>query len=122
MRPFLFVTCVLAAGLVAAAAPADPPRSIPVTVTVVGKGQIRIIVSDGTSKPFDSSDNRKLFDGHARAGDRLDLRSLSGSVCVDHTFGSLRESQWAGPSIWSGSGSVFSGVRNLDGAVSTDEP
>jgi hypothetical protein len=122
MRRLLFVSCLLAAALVAVASPADPVRSTPVTVTVVGKGQIRIVVSDGTSKPCDSSDNRKLFDGHAKAGERLDLRSLSGSVCVDHTFGSLRESQWAGASIWSGSGSVFSGVRSLDGLVSTDEP
>jgi hypothetical protein len=47
---------------------------------------------------------------------------MTGSVCVDHTYGAFRESLWAGASIWSGSGAGFSGVHALHGSVSTDEP
>jgi hypothetical protein len=91
-------------------------------VAVVGRGQIRLVVADGTSLPCDASGNRILFAGHVTAGDEIKLSAASGSVCVDHTYGSLRESQWAGLSIWSGSNSGWSGVRSLSGSVSTDEP
>jgi hypothetical protein len=47
---------------------------------------------------------------------------MTGTVCVDHTYGAFRESLWAGASIWSGSGAGLSGVRTLHGSVSTDEP
>ena len=50
------------------------------------------------------------------------MASATGSVCVDHTYGSLRESQWAGANIWSGSNAGWSGVRSLAGSVSTDDP
>jgi hypothetical protein len=102
-------------------APADS-RTTPVTVEVVGKGRIRVVVADGSSRPCDGSDNHVLFSGHAKAGDEIKVTSTTGSVCVDHTYGSLRESQWAGANIWSGSGAGFTGVRALSGSVSTDEP
>jgi hypothetical protein len=105
------------------AAPADTSAPVPVTVAVVGHGEIRLLVADGTARPCDSSDGRVLFNGHVKAGDEIKLLSLTGSVCVDHTYGSLRESQWAGASIWSGSGG-WPGAREavIRGAISTDEP
>jgi hypothetical protein len=102
--------------------PADYTPPTPVTVGVVGKGTIRLLVADGSSRPCDASDNHVLFSGHAKAGDEIKVASATGSVCVDHTYGSLRESQWAGATIWSGSNSGWTGARSLAGAVSTDDP
>lgn len=108
----------------AAPAPAEPAStaSTPVTVDVVGKGKIRLVVADGSSRPCDASDNHVLYDGHVRAGESIKVISVTGSVCVDHTYGSLRESQWSGAAIWSGSGAAWSGARALHGSVSTEEP
>ena len=126
MSPRLPVHALFAAlllGTLATDAAAEPERTTtPVRVAVVGQGRIRVVVADGTSRPCDASGNRVLFDGRASAGETLDLASTTGSVCVDHTYGRLRESQWAGASIWSGSSSVWSGARTLDGSVSTEAP
>jgi hypothetical protein len=113
----LLATCSLAHE-----APAETTPPTRVTVTVTGHGQIRLIVADGATRPCDASGNRILFDRHATAGDEIGLAAATGSVCVDHTYGSLRESQWAGASIWSGSGAGWTGVRSISGSVSTDEP
>jgi hypothetical protein len=69
------------------------------------------------SRPCDASDNRMLFNGHARAGDEVRLSSATGSVCVDHTYGKLRESQWAGPELalfGKGDPSALSSVTRCD--------
>ncbi len=120
VSPFVVLAAVLGA---MRAAPADTTPPVPVTVTVVGHGEIRLLVADGASRPCDASDNRVLFDGRVRSGDEIKLTSVTGSVCVDHTYGALRESQWAGASIWSG-GTAWPGGHEpaIHGAVSTDEP
>ncbi|HEY3816027.1 MAG TPA: hypothetical protein VGL81_02595 [Polyangiaceae bacterium] len=123
MRHGYLVAAVVALGL--SLAPDSPAQSFtptPVTVNVIGKGKIRLIVADGSSRPCDASGNKVLFDGHARAGDEIKVAAATGSVCVDHTYGSMRESQWAGASIWSGSSAGWTGARALSGSVSTDEP
>jgi hypothetical protein len=96
--------------------------TVPVSVAVVGEGRIRLMVADGTSRPCDSSDDRMLFFGYAKPGDEIKLASATGSVCVDHTYGSLRESQWAGASIWSGGRFGVAPNSPLNGTVSTDRP
>jgi hypothetical protein len=101
---------------------AEPPPKTPVTVQVVGHGTLRLVVADGAQRPCESSDNHILFDGHASADEKIELVSMTGSVCVDHTYGAFRESQWAGAQIWSGSSAGWSGIRDLKGVVSTDEP
>lgn len=116
------LVALLGIGSLASDAPADTNPPTPVTVTVVGHGQIRLMVADGTSRPCDASSNHMLFDEHAKAGDKIKLTSTTGSVCVDHTYGSMRESQWAGASIWSGSGYGLPTGRGISGSVSTDEP
>lgn len=121
-RPLLPVVALLGIGSLAFDAPADTTPPTSVSVTVVGHGQIRLLVADGTSRPCDASSNHVLFDGHAKAGDKVKLACATGSVCVDHTYGSLRESQWAGASIWSGGSFGMPGARGLSGSVSTDEP
>jgi hypothetical protein len=121
-RRLVSVVALLGIGSLAYDAPADTSPPTPVTVTVVGHGQIRLMVADGTSRPCDASSNQMLFDGHAKAGDKIKLTSATGSVCVDHTYGAMRESQWAGASIWSGTGRGLPTSRGINGSVSTDEP
>jgi hypothetical protein len=121
-RGYLVIAVIVLGVSVAPDSPADSITSTSVTVDVVGKGKIRLVVADGSSRPCDASDNHVLFDGHARAGDEIKVASKTGSVCVDHTYGAMRESQWAGANIWSGSNAGWTGARALHGAVSTDEP
>src|SRR5580658_979425 len=103
-------------------APADPNDATRVAVTVVGTGEIRVMVSDGASLPCDASTNQMLFNGHVEAGADVTATSLTGSVCVDHTYGELRESQWAGGSIWTGTTWQGAKAPAIRGKVSTDEP
>jgi hypothetical protein len=126
MRKLLFGASLLIACLVTPAAPAEaPPKPLPVIVNVVGHGEILVLVTDGSSQPCDSSDNRPLFKGPAKAGDQVKAASVTGSVCVDHTYGTFRQSQWAGPSIWTAA-RARPGDRpaatKIEGTVSTDEP
>jgi hypothetical protein len=118
---------VLAAGLLLGSLatrdlPADGGTTVPVSVSIVGTGRIRLMIADGTSRPCDSSDDRMLFRGYAKPGDEIKVTSATGSVCVDHTYGSLRESQWAGASIWSGGRFGVAQNTPLSGTVSTDSP
>jgi hypothetical protein len=121
-RGYLVIAVVTLGVSFAPDSPADSITSTSVTVNVVGKGKIRLVVADGTSRPCDASGNHVLFDGHARAGDEIKVAAATGSVCVDHTYGAMRESQWAGANIWSGSNAGWTGARALAGSVSTDEP
>jgi hypothetical protein len=124
VRPLhlLVAGCFVLAAAAARDSSAESTAKTPVTIGVVGKGSIRLLVADGAARPCDVSDNRVLFNGHVKAGDEIKVTSMTGSVCVDHTFGAFRESQWAGASIWSGSGAGWTGTRSLAGSVSTDEP
>ena len=112
----------IAALSISRAAPAEPPPT-PVVVNVLGRGVIRLVVADGASRPCDAADNRVLFDGRVTAGENVKLSSQRGTVCVDHTYGTFRDSQWAGAVIWSGS-TLWPGSNQpvLHGTVSTDEP
>jgi hypothetical protein len=121
-RRYLILVLITLGISLAPDSPADSITSTSVTVNVVGKGKIRLLVADGSSRPCDASGNHILFSGHAKAGDEIKVAAATGSVCVDHTYGSLRESQWAGANIWSGSNAGWTGARALNGAVSTDEP
>jgi hypothetical protein len=118
----LSLASLMAASIAARDVSAEMQPKTPVSVTIAGHGSVRLVVADGTTRPCESSDNHILFNGHAAAGEVIALTSVTGSVCVDHTYGAFRESLWAGASIWSGSGAGYSGVRALHGSVSTDEP
>jgi hypothetical protein len=100
-RGLLFVGSVALWALVARDAPAQERAVVPVSVSVRGHGQIRLLVSEGTARPCESADNHLLFHGHATVGDEIKLQMSVGSLCVDHTYGAFRESQWAGAAIWS---------------------
>jgi hypothetical protein len=112
---------LLTLALVAVSARADDP-STAVVVSVVGTGHIRLVVADGVSKPCDSSNNKLLLSKEVNAGDEIHLAAASGSVCVDHTYGAFRDSQWAGASVWSGARFVPSESTTLRGTVSTNTP
>jgi hypothetical protein len=103
-------------------APADPDEPTPVKISVIGTGEIRILVADGASRPCDASSNKVLLSEHVKAGDEIVLTSFTGSICVDHTYGEMRESEWAGASIWSGVAWPGAPVSAIRGNVSTDEP
>jgi|HubBroStandDraft_5_1064220.scaffolds.fasta_scaffold773917_1 hypothetical protein len=124
MRKVLLGASLLATCLFTPAAPAEtPPKPVPVVVNVVGHGEILVLLADGATQPCDSSDNRPLFKGPAKAGDQVKAVSTTGSVCVDHTYGTFRESQWAGPAIWTvprtWPGSRPSSAK-IEGTVSTE--
>ncbi len=125
MRPIRLIVPFLLAALAVPvrSTRADPNDATPVVVIVVGTGEIRVMVSDGASRPCDASTNQMLFNGHVEAGGDVTVTSLTGSVCVDHTYGEMRESQWAGATIWSGS-TTWPGANApaIRGKVSTDEP
>jgi hypothetical protein len=127
MRKLLFAAAIGMASVVTLAALAQTaPKPTPVLVSVVGHGEILVLVSDGSTKPCDSSGDHLLFKGQVKAGEHINAVSTTGAVCVDHTYGEFRQSQWAGPSIWSAGGrSPFAPApphMQLAGTVSTDEP
>jgi hypothetical protein len=125
MRKLPFAAVLAVATLLTPAAPAQTaPRTYPVSVGVVGSGEILVLVADGSTRPCDSSNNRVLFSARAKAGDQIQAVSTTGSICIDHTYGTFRETQWAGPTLWSaGRRSRYGQSRtDLKGTVSTDVP
>jgi hypothetical protein len=77
----------------------EPARAdgVPVHVTVHGQGTIRVRIADGAIAPCDSG--RRLFDGQMAAGQSLVLTSATGVVCVEHTYGAFRKTNWT-PSMF----------------------
>lgn len=91
---------VLAAGSLLVAMGAETaeaygPPAAPVIVTVRGQGAIRVVVAEGAVFPCTSTDNRKLWDGKFEPGGTLNLSTLEGCVCVQHTLAPFAETDWA---------------------------
>jgi hypothetical protein len=89
---------VLAAGLLAgltwtARGPAAEPT--PAMVEAFGSGRVRLRLAEGTNVPCDSSTNRPVLDGWIEAGTPLMLFVGSSCICVEHTWGTFRKSDWA---------------------------
>jgi len=76
------------------------PWSVPVYVSVVGSGSIRVRVAAGDIVPCDSSSNLPLFDGRMSAGTTTELQSPYGCICEQHTHGAFREVDWTPSQIW----------------------
>lgn len=87
------IGCALVIALASEPARADAP--MPVYVTVVGTGQIRVILAAGGTVPCDSTSNRLFFDGKLSAGQTYAFTSPSPLVCERHTYGAFREQQWS---------------------------
>lgn len=76
------------------------PWSVPVYVSVVGSGSIRVRVAAGDTVPCDSSRNAPLFDGLMSAGTTTQLQSPYACICEQHTHGAFREVDWTTSQIW----------------------
>jgi hypothetical protein len=91
------------AAVAMAVAPGDAraqPWTIPVYVSVVGSGVVRVSVAAGNVVPCDSSTNVPLFDGRMSAGTTTVLASPYGCICERHTHGAFREVDFTTPQIW----------------------
>jgi hypothetical protein len=91
---FGIVACVLA---LAPNALASEP--LPVYVTVVGSGSVRVLLGAGSATPCDSSANQPLFDGKLEAGTYL-FESPSPILCERHTHGAFREVGWSNDRLY----------------------
>lgn len=69
--------------------------SFPVLIELHGSGKIRVKVAAGQISPCDSRGNTSLFDGWLAAGNQYSISSPAGCICVTHTFGGFRESDWS---------------------------
>jgi hypothetical protein len=83
-----------ATAFVVAVSPAEAGTERPVYVVVVGQGAIRLRLAAGQVAPCDSPDNRVLFDGWVGVG-TFSWVTSSDLVCIQHTSGALRESDWS---------------------------
>jgi hypothetical protein len=72
---------------------ANAAADYPVFVTVVGHGAVRFRLALGITAPCDSSENRMLFDGWVGVG-RYEWITGVRTICIQHTFGALREVDW----------------------------
>ncbi len=73
---------------------AEADDSLPVYVTVVGTGRIRLRIAAGSTVPCDSSSNVALYDGWVSAGRTWLVQSPWSCVCEQHTSGAFRETDF----------------------------
>jgi hypothetical protein len=77
-----------------------PTRSIatetsPVVVTMLGPGTVRIRVSEGSTTPCDSGDDRILVEGKFPAGAVIRTSATGTCVCVQQTFEPFVDEDWS---------------------------
>ncbi len=96
--------------------------SLPVYITVVGTGSVRLLVSAGDTVPCDSSGDVRLVDGWVSAGQTLALQSPWPCICEQHTTGAFRETNFTPPQMVCQQINPFTGVPYpyLTMTVSTD--
>jgi hypothetical protein len=93
MRRWLLLAILAAAGFSAGDVSAAVP--LPVVISVVGQGAVRLRVASGHVAPCDSSEDHVVLDNWVRAGDVLSLALNDECACIEHTYGSFREAQWS---------------------------
>lgn len=99
-----------------------PRRQIvPINLAVVGQGAIRVRLSAGQTAPCDSSDDKPIFDGSLTPG-RYVFQTAVPNVCLQHTYGQLRDTRWSSPLILPTVLETRSGNRLLIVTLSTDAP
>lgn len=94
----LAIAAILTVTASVASADQASAHSYRVFVTVRGQGTIRLRLADGPSAPCDAG-SPILFDGTIAAGQSVELQSATGFVCVEHTFGAFRGTNWSTPAI-----------------------
>ncbi len=72
---------------------------VPVYVTVIGEGSIRVLLSAGAIKPCDSLSGKPIFDGWLASGRTYVFSSSEIVVCERHTYGAMRAGDWL-PDRW----------------------
>ena len=96
-RVVVLLLVLSAALLVAEDGAALPP--FPMSLSVVGRGAIHVRVAEGRVAPCTSMSNRPLLDEWLRAGTSLSLSINDACVCVEHTYGTFRDTQWSPGSV-----------------------
>lgn len=69
-------------------------ESAPVIVTMGGDAELRVQISEGLTRPCDSDENRKLFDGRLRPGESFRTSIAGDCICVRHTTPAFRNVAW----------------------------
>ncbi len=101
-------------------------NGIPVYVSVIGRGEIRVLLAAGGVVPCDSSSNTLLFDGKMAAGRFYVLSSPQTIVCERHTYGAFREAGWSPDHQWAWPTPDYPGAPmppwRIEIPLSTDDP
>jgi len=90
----------LLAAVGAETARAEEPTAAPIVVTLQGKGPVRVVVAEGNVLPCISADNRRLWDGRFEPGGTLNLSTMQGCVCVQHTVAPSVDLDWGPPETY----------------------
>lgn len=92
MRPWPLLVGVALLGWPTAGPAAE---RTPVLVHATGSGRVRLRLAEGTTTPCEASTNRRVFNGWIDAGATLELSVAASCICVEHTWGTFRKSDWA---------------------------
>ena len=75
-------------------AAAAPPKPAPVIVTMQSHGRVRVQVSEGTTMPCDSTDDRMLFDATLGPDESFQSSIAGRCICVRHTTDAFPQNGW----------------------------
>ena len=76
---------------------ADEPA--PVVITIRGDRAVRVLVSEGLTRPCESRENRPMFDRLMGPGEVARASIGSDCICIQHTSPSFPSSDWATPGL-----------------------
>lgn len=86
---------VLAVGLLLLSGSAPAP----VVVTQRGPARVRVQVSEGLTRPCDSSEDKMLFDGWLAHGETFRGAIEGDCVCIRHTRDTFPNADWTTPGL-----------------------
>jgi hypothetical protein len=69
--------------------------TVPVIVTMLGPGTVRVRVAEGTSRPCDSGDDRIIVEGKYAPGTVIRTATTFTCVCVQQTYESFPDIDWS---------------------------
>lgn len=85
----------LLGSLAAGDARGESEIAVPVEVTMLGPGAVRVRVSEGMAMPCDSSESHLIIDGKYEPGEVLRGSSSEDCVCVQHTYEPFADIDWS---------------------------
>ena len=116
MRRWFGVSGAIAAALLTPFAVRAEDPTWPVVVHSVGPKHIRLRIAIGAGLPCSSSINRILYEGPIEPEETVLLRAPVVPICVEHTYGTFPETQWA-PAQHFPAGCRYRGPCNLPSVV-----